>query len=93
MNLAATVYCVDCIHRVYIMGETEKLSQSFHRLQYFDLEEKEDVEGSVSRWFSAAKEILKCDRRDMTAEKFMGPNKQVLSRWLSPSSRSDVSSG
>ena len=65
------------------MAESEKLNQSFQRLQCFDYEEKEGVEGSVARWFSAVMKSLKCINLDeLTADKFMGPNKPVLSRWL-----------
>ncbi len=65
------------------MADEDNLNQSFHRLQGYDFEEQEDVEGSVARWFIAAKKKLNCKQNyELTSEKFMGPTKQVLSIWL-----------
>ena len=61
----------------------EDINHSFTRLQTFDLGELEDVEGCEARWLGVVKSTLKVqDRNQLTADKFMGPTKQVLSRWL-----------
>ncbi len=59
------------------------MNKSFQRLQDFDFEEHEDVDGSVARWFIAVKKELNCKQNyELKAEKFMGPTKKVLSYWL-----------
>ena len=58
-------------------------NQSIERLQSFDWDQLENVEGDAACWFSEAKEKLKCKHeREMTAEKFMVLTKSVMSNWL-----------
>ena len=53
------------------------LNRSIIRLQNFDLEELEDVEGSQAIWMSSVKRELKVEsEHQLTAEKFMGPTKK-----------------
>ena len=60
----------------------EDLNQSLTRLQSFDLDGLEDVEACQGRWLSGVMSTLKVgDGNQLTADKFMGPTKQVLSRW------------
>ena len=66
----------------------EELNQSYQLLQEFDLDELEDVGGCVERWLCEAKEELKVsDELMLSKEKFLIPNKTVLSAWLASASQ------
>ena len=59
------------------------LNRSFSRLQSFDLDGLDDVVGSLANWLDDKKKTLKTEHEHhLTAEKFGGPNKPVLARWL-----------
>ena len=64
------------------MGDDD-LNQSYQRLQSFDIDEQEAVEGCVTQWFAEVKKKLNCEyEHDLKADKFNTVNKPVLTRWL-----------
>lgn len=59
------------------------LNTSFARLQSFNLEGLEDVEGCMENWMTEVKKKLKCEEEDnLTAKMFEVPLKAVSSVWL-----------
>ena len=62
------------------MGDLDK---SFNRLQMLDLDGLDDVEACQGRWLQGVRNTLKVEDDDqLTSEKFGGPTKPVLARWL-----------